>query len=51
MYFDEERVSFDFAKSVPLQTTVILSTIVIVAIGLFPEPVMNLCKLAVTGLV
>jgi len=51
MYFDEERVSFDFAKSLPLQTIVVLSTIVIVAIGLFPEPVMNLCKLAVIGLV
>ncbi len=51
MYFDEERVAFDFAKSLPLQTTVILSTLVIVAIGVYPEPVMEVCRLAIQGLV
>ena len=51
MYFDEERVSFNFAKSVPLQMTVILSTLIVVGIGLYPEPVMEICKLAIKGLV
>ncbi|MDQ6978446.1 MAG: NADH-quinone oxidoreductase subunit N, partial [Ghiorsea sp.] len=51
MYFDEERVSFNFAKSVPLQVTVGLSTVVIVAIGLYPDPVMQICKLALAGFV
>ncbi|MDX8387662.1 MAG: NADH-quinone oxidoreductase subunit NuoN [Ghiorsea sp.] len=51
MYFDEERVSFNFAKSVPLQMTVILSTLIIVGVGLYPEPVMEICKLAIKGLV
>ncbi len=51
MYFDEERVAFNFAKSVPLQATVVLSTLIIVAIGIFPGPVMDLCKLALKGFV
>ncbi len=51
MYFDDVRVEFNFAKSAPLQATVILSTIAVVAIGLYPEPVMELCKTALAGLV
>lgn len=51
MYFDEERVSFNFAKSVPLQTIVVVSTLMIVAIGIYPEPVMQICRLALAGLV
>jgi len=51
MYFDEERVSFNFAQSAPLQATIIFSTLVVVAIGLYPEPVMEICKLAIEGLV
>jgi len=51
MYFDDERVSFNFVKSVPLQTTVVLTTLLIVAIGLYPEPVMAMCKLAISGLI
>jgi len=51
MYFDEERVAFNFAKNGPLQTIVAVSTILIVAIGLYPEPVMEVCKLALAGLI
>jgi len=51
MYFDEERVSFNFAKSAPLQVIVVLTTLVIVAIGIYPEPVMAMCRLALAGLV
>ncbi|MDQ6988861.1 MAG: NADH-quinone oxidoreductase subunit NuoN [Mariprofundaceae bacterium] len=51
MYFDDERVSFNFVKSGPLQTIVVLSTLIIVAIGLYPEPVMALCKLAMANFV
>lgn len=51
MYFDEERVTFNFAKGLPLQATVFLSTVVIVAIGLYPEPVMDMCRQALSGLV
>jgi NADH-quinone oxidoreductase subunit N len=51
MYFDEERVEFNFGTSLPLQVTVVLSTLVIVAIGIYPEPVMEICRLALGGLV
>ncbi len=51
MYFDEERVAFNFSKSLPLQATVLFSTLVIVAIGLYPEPVMVICRQALAGLV
>lgn len=51
MYFDEERVSFNFAKSAPLQAIIVLTTLVIVAIGLYPEPVMAMCRLALVGLI
>ncbi|MDQ6984090.1 MAG: NADH-quinone oxidoreductase subunit N [Ghiorsea sp.] len=50
MYFDEERVSFNFAKGVPIQATVVLSTIIIVAVGIYPEPIMEVCRTAVIGL-
>ncbi len=50
MYFDEERVAFNFAKELPLQVTVVVSTLIIVAVGLYPEPIMEMCKSAVVGL-
>jgi len=50
MYFDEERVSFNFAKGIPIQATVVLSTLIIVAAGVYPEPIMEVCRTAVIGL-
>ncbi|MDQ7004778.1 MAG: NADH-quinone oxidoreductase subunit NuoN [Ghiorsea sp.] len=50
MYFDEERVAFNFGKGLPLQFTVVASTLIIVAVGLYPEPVMEICRTAVIGL-
>jgi NADH-quinone oxidoreductase subunit N len=50
MYFDEERVAFNFAKELPVQLTVVVSTLIIVAVGFYPEPIMNMCKSAVVGL-
>jgi len=50
MYFDEERVAFNFAKGLPLKFTVIFSTLVVVASGLYPEPIIEMCKHAVVGL-
>lgn len=50
MYFDEERVAFNFARELPVQLTVVVSTLIVVAVGLYPEPIMNMCKDAVIGL-
>ena len=50
MYFDEERVSFNFAQGIPIQATVVLSTLVVVAAGIYPEPILELCRTAVIGL-
>lgn len=50
MYFDEERVAFNFGKGLPLQFTVVASTLIIVAVGIYPEPIMEMCRTAVIGL-
>jgi len=51
IYFDEERVAFNFSDNKLMQATVIMTSIAVVAIGVFPDPVMNLCKSALAGLV
>ncbi len=51
IYFDEERVAFNFSENRLMQATVALTSIVIVAIGVYPDPVMDICKTALAGLV
>ncbi len=51
IYFDEERVAFDFIESRPMQAVVAVTAIAVVAIGLFPQPLMALCKAALGGIV
>jgi len=51
IYFDEERVAFNFVESLPMQATVALAALVVVAIGIFPGPLMDLCKAALGGII
>ena len=51
IYFDEERVAFNFTESRLMQATVAVASIAVVAIGIFPGPLMALCKRVVVGLV
>jgi len=51
IYFDEERVAFDFAERPLMQATVALTAIAVVALGLFPGPMIAICKAAVAGVI
>jgi len=51
IYFDEERVAFNFSDNIFMKATVALTTVVIVAIGVYPEPVMAMCRSALVGLI
>ncbi len=51
IYFDEERVAFDFAESRLMQATVVVTAIAVVALGLFPGPMIDICKAAINGII
>lgn len=51
IYFDEERVAFNFMESKPMQVTVFVTAVTIVFLGLFPGALLELCRQAVGGLV
>jgi NADH-quinone oxidoreductase subunit N len=51
IYFDEERVAFDFAENRLMQATVALTAIAVVVIGVYPGPLMALCRSVLVGLV
>jgi len=51
MYFDDVRVTFNFIENPAMQATVIVSAFAVVAIGLYPAPVMSICKQALVGLI
>ncbi|MES0372471.1 MAG: NADH-quinone oxidoreductase subunit N [Mariprofundaceae bacterium] len=51
IYFDEERVAFNFSENRLMQATVAVTSIIIVAIGIYPDPVMAICRTALAGLV
>jgi NADH-quinone oxidoreductase subunit N len=51
MYFDEERVAFNFVESKLMQATVVVTAIAVMAIGVYPDPVLAICKTALAGLV
>ncbi|MFQ5518733.1 MAG: NADH-quinone oxidoreductase subunit N [Mariprofundus sp.] len=51
IYFDEERVAFNFVESKPLQATVVAAAIGVVLLGVMPGPLMDVCKHALGGLI
>jgi len=51
IYFDEARVAFNFDESRLMQGTVLLTTIAVVVLGIYPDPLIDLCKQALAGLV
>ncbi len=51
IYFDEARVSFVFTESKFMQATVVLTALATVALGLYPDPLMEVCKQALVGLI
>jgi NADH-quinone oxidoreductase subunit N len=51
IYFDEQRVAFDFVENRLMQATVAVAAITIVIIGVFPGPLMDICKAALAGIV
>lgn len=51
IYFDDKRVEFNFVESRLMQATVALTAIAVVAIGIYPQPVIDLCKASLGGLI
>ena len=51
MYFDEQRVDFNFLESKMIQMTVVITSLAVVVIGVYPEPIMVVCKQALVGLI
>ncbi len=51
MYFDDQRTEFNFLESRLMQMTVIIAALAVVVIGVYPEPVMVVCKQALVGLI
>lgn len=51
MYFDEERVSFNFIENNGMRLTVVVCALAVVVLGIYPEPVVALCKSALVGLI
>ncbi len=51
IYFDTERVAFNLVESRAMQTTVVVMALAVVALGIYPDPLMDLCKQALAGLV
>jgi NADH-quinone oxidoreductase subunit N len=51
MYFDEERVAFNFVENRLMQAVVAVAAIAVVVLGFYPDPLMALCRQALGGLV
>ncbi len=51
IYFDEAKHDFAFRSNSAVQVVVTVSTIMIIALGLFPGPLMEICHQALIGLV
>jgi len=51
IYFDEQRVEFNFVENRLMQATVAVTAVVVVAIGIFPQPVINICKVAIGNII
>jgi len=51
IYFDDTRVAFDFVENRLMQATVAVTAVAVVAIGIYPQPVINICKAALGGII
>ncbi len=51
IYFDQERTAFNFEESRLMQGTVVLTAIAVVALGIYPDPLMDLCRQALVGVI
>jgi len=51
IYFDENRVEFNFVENRLMQATVAVTAVAVVAIGVYPQPVIDLCRLALGGII
>jgi len=51
IYFDEARVAFNFVENRFMQATIVVMAIAVVALGLFPGPMINICKAAISGII
>lgn len=51
IYFDEAKVAFEFEENRIMQVTVVIATIATVALGIYPDPLMDICKQALAGLI
>jgi len=51
IYFDEQRVEFNFVENRLMQATVALTAVAVVAIGIYPDPVINICKAALGNII
>ncbi len=51
IYFDTERVAFNLVESRSMQATVVVMALAVVALGIYPDPLMELCKQALAGLI
>ncbi|HXH71701.1 MAG TPA: proton-conducting transporter membrane subunit, partial [Mariprofundaceae bacterium] len=51
IYFDAERVPFNFSENRLMQAAVVVTALAVVAIGIYPDPLIGLCKAALVGLV
>ncbi|OIO71526.1 MAG: NADH-quinone oxidoreductase subunit NuoN [Zetaproteobacteria bacterium CG_4_9_14_3_um_filter_49_83] len=51
MYFDEERVTFNFIENNGMRFSVVVCALAVVVLGLYPDPVIAICKNALVGLI
>jgi len=51
IYFDDAKSEFAFADNSAVQVVITVATIMIIALGLFPSSVMEICHQALIGLV
>jgi len=51
IYFDDQRVEFNFVDNRLMQATVAVTAVAVVAIGIFPQPVIDICKSALGGII
>ncbi len=50
IYFDAERVAFNFDESRLMQLTVLVTAIAVVVLGIYPDPLIDFCKQSLAGL-
>ncbi len=51
IYFDDTRVEFNFVENRLMQATVAVTAIAVVGLGLYPGPLINICKAALGGII